>query len=306
MIYRGQQRGERMAQRAIPLGENKALGGEGKVRSSWLIAIGTIGVLLVGGAIALETWVAAGSIWAAVLLELGAGTLLFTLLFMAERHLVRRATTQLISALTPEDLSHLTGERSDTHIRQTFATGGPVDIAYKWLEAAASGDYETMWRLSDHDWQTSRIQAWLWNGRDNFGYSIPHLESLLTAMRDGSAPDLWDSFVRSERRQYQELFYKVDVSKLGASDRRRRVAPDYELILIIELEGHKSGFKVEEPLVIPSRQFLMHRVGKQWLFANFNTSCPPTPGWPPGWWMAEDPAVLQYEAEKQAQEPGPS
>jgi len=52
----------------------------------------------------------------------------------------------------------------------------PAESASAWIQAAARGDYEEMWRLSDENWRLCRAQAWPWSNRAQLG-----LDSMTTS-----------------------------------------------------------------------------------------------------------------------------
>jgi hypothetical protein len=120
-------------------------------------------VFLVGAAavfIAFKREVGTPSIW----LELGAGTMLFVVLYWVERRLVRNETERLMETFTGniEQLEEMaaTLQRADT---VDHSESGPAEIASKWLYAMRHGHFETAWNLSDPSWRLCRAQAWLWN-----------------------------------------------------------------------------------------------------------------------------------------------
>ena len=94
----------------------------------------------------------------------------------------------------------------------------------------------------------------------------------------------------------------VDPEKWGAASRRRRLARDYDLVVLAPV-GETGGYFVNTATALPQAMtFVMHNVNGAWLVANHIGSAPPRPGWPPAWWATNDPTV---EALTDDDEPGP-
>jgi hypothetical protein len=83
----------------------------------------------------------------------------------------------------------------------------------------------------------------------------------------------------------------IDPEKYGSASRRRRVARDYDLVVLAPV-GDTGGYWVTTATSIPNALlFSMHRTGNSWLVASHLGAAPPTPGWPPTWWVTDDPAI---------------
>ena len=83
----------------------------------------------------------------------------------------------------------------------------------------------------------------------------------------------------------------IDPEKWGAASRRRRLARDYDLVILAPV-GDTGGYFVNTATALQQAlTFVMHDVNGAWLVANHIGSAPPRSGWPPAWWATNDPAV---------------
>jgi hypothetical protein len=90
---------------------------------------------------------------------------------------------------------------------------------------------------------------------------------------------------------FVDVWGNLDLSRYGAASRRRRLAADYDLVILAPT-GNTGGYFVNTATSIPNAlTFVVVRTGNGWLIANHTGSAPPRPGWPPAWWVPDDPAV---------------
>lgn len=274
---------------------NEATGNE-RLRGGWLVAIGLLGACLVAGAIVLDFVANRNDILPAVLLNAGTGTLLFAVLFYAEKRLVVRETAKITSAITwtEEQIRDLASKGPD-ELADPRAIAAAEDI----VQAMVDGRYEDAWARAHPAWRLSRIQAWLWNNRDHFGYDLRELERLAAQVFDQEehSPH-WQSFIETERQQFAEAWSDIDFDSHGFATSKRRRGPGFELVLIVPLGNHTDGFVVNEPTpVFGAIRLLMYRSDDGWQLASHVGEALPSPGWPPAWW-ADDPAVAVWEREQ--------
>jgi hypothetical protein len=169
---------------------------------------------------------------------------------------------------------------------------GQIEIAYKFLRAMRAGRFEEGLEYADENWQMCRIQSWLWNNREHFSSDITELQRLAESLLNDHEPmDAWKEFVASEASSFAEAWAPLDPDKLGAASRRRRIARDYDLVILAPV-GESGGYFVTTATAIPNAiTFVMHHVDGDWLVANHVGTAPPRPGWPPAWWTSNDPAI---------------
>jgi hypothetical protein len=239
-------------------------------------------------AVALDLRYGLTNIVPSVVLELGAGVLLFALLFWAERRLIVRGqqqTAALIEALTGSDVDPAMADR--------YSVTGPIVVADTFWRAAIKGDYVTAWDHADDNWRLCRAQAWLWNNRDHFGDDLETLGDLAECLvRDRESCPVWENFVHVERQQFIDEWGDINPDEFGAGSTRRVVAPGYEIVRFIPLGEFRRGFIVHEPhIVLRGFQFLVHLTDDGWRVSSFAEAAP-VPGWPPSWWLQDDPAAI--------------
>jgi hypothetical protein len=173
-----------------------------------------------------------------------------------------------------------------------FAPGGQVDVVYRFVGLAQQGHYEEALAFADDNWLRCRVQAWLWNNRDHFGDDLNSLDGLVDKMmsqRAGNAT--WRDLVTVEASSFVEVWGNLDLDHYGAASYRRRVAPEYDLVILAPT-GNTDGYFVSSATAVPNAlTFLVVQTGNGWLVANHIGSAPPRPGWPPAWWNPNDPAV---------------
>jgi hypothetical protein len=272
---------------------------EERVRRWPLWVLGLIGAASVTTAWYLDTVYQMDNIVPSLFLELGAGTFLFAFLFWAERRIVRREvrkqTEALIEALTdsPSQLAQMADDPDLATLSARFADEGAIGTALRFVRAAAEGRYEDAWALTDENWKLCRAQAFLWNNRDHFSEDPAQLDKLAARIVRSTASELWKSFCMTERDQYLQLWGDIDISRWGAASRRRRIARDFEIVILSPLgEYANTGFIVKQLTALPGAiKLVMHHTDEGIKVATHVAEAPPTPGWPPAWWVTDDPAV---------------
>lgn len=177
-------------------------------------------------------------------------------------------------------------------IDSRFDDGGQIDVVFSFCKLAQSWQYEEAIKLTDANWLECRLKAWLWNNRSVFGDDLLILDSLVVeALRDRSASEVWRDFVETENRSINEAWGQIDFDQMGAGSRRRRVAPDYDVVILAPV-GSTGGYYVESAVQLRNAlQFLVRRMDDKWLVANHIATAAPVPTWPPTWWAIGDPAI---------------
>lgn len=181
-------------------------------------------------------------------------------------------------------------------IDDRFNDGGQVDVVFRFCRLAQSWQYEEAIKLADANWLECRLKAWIWNNRSVFGDDLMTLDSLVDeALRDRSASEVWRDFVETENRSINEAWGQINFDQMGAGSRRRRVAPEHDVVILASVGG-SGGYFVESAVQLPNAlQFLVHRLDGQWLVANHIATAAPVPTWPPTWWAIGDPAIEGLE-----------
>ena len=184
-----------------------------------------------------------------------------------------------------------------------YGDTGQIGVAYKFLRAMREGRFEDGLLLADESWRLCRVQAWLWNNRGVFGPDIAELNRLVKSLVEDHEPtEAWIGFVETETASFVKAWGQIDPDKWGAASRRRRLARDYDLVILAPI-GETGGYYVDTATALPhAMTFVMRNVNGTWLVANHMGSAPPQPGWPPAWWTTDDPAV---EALTDGDEPNP-
>lgn len=180
---------------------------------------------------------------------------------------------------------------SDT-LDDRYSDNGQIGVTYRFLRTMREGRVEEGFTLADENWRLCRVQAWLWNNRNLFGSETAELDQLATSLTESHEPkDTWAGFITTEARDFVEAWGQIDPDKWGAASRRRRLARDYDLVILAPV-GETGGYFVNTATALPQAMtFIMHNVNGAWLVANHIGSAPPRPGWPPAWWTTTDPAM---------------
>ena len=240
-----------------------------------------------------------------VALELGAGIMLFAFLYWAEKRLVKNQAEQLVQALTSDwtnlqPLKDVAERAEGLSIRES----GPSDIAWNWLNAVCSGHYETAWELSEPNWRLCRVQAWLWNNKwlwDNSETAIyGDRDEIATALASSDVRHpLWLPFVQTEEKHFRDTWKDVQPDKWGIASNRRPTGKGYELVVFAPLGPYQHGYLLHAAAYINNLRLLMHETEGGWLMASHISVAPPSPGWPPSWWVVGDPPLFEDSAESE-------
>ncbi|GGS01587.1 hypothetical protein GCM10010269_45610 [Streptomyces humidus] len=173
-----------------------------------------------------------------------------------------------------------------------FEDEGQLGVAFRFIRHMTAGEFDDAVNLADENWLRCRIQAWLWNARAFTGDDEAQMQATTDAMmitRSGHA--FWEAFSSAEVEFFQDAWGEIDPDQLGGASRRRRVARDYDLVIVAPL-GESGGYFVNSPTPVPGGlTFLMHNSDGSWLLANHLGGAPPLPGYPPSWWIANDPSL---------------
>ena len=175
---------------------------------------------------------------------------------------------------------------------ERFAQGGQVDIVLTFAKLMQLGAYEAAIALAEDNWIRCRVYAWLWNNRAVFGEDIDRLEELADAMLEGRDSDsTWADFVDTESRQFAENWGEIDLDEYGTAGKRRRIARDLDLVLLLPV-GASGGYFVMSATAVPNAMsFLVRRYGDTWRIANHAGHAPPLAQWPPVWWITDDEVI---------------
>jgi hypothetical protein len=181
---------------------------------------------------------------------------------------------------------------SDDGSASRFEDDGQVGVAFRFLHAMRDGRVTDGLALADENWRLCRIQAWLWNNRDDLSKETTQLDQLAASLvSDQQPPHIWQAFLNSEAEQFGEAWHSIDPAALGAASRRRRIARDYDLVILAPT-GKSGGYFVTEATALSDAMtFVMHRTEEGWRVSSHTGSAPPAPGLPPAWWITNDPAV---------------
>lgn len=245
--------------------------------------------------------------WASVLSNVGVALFLFSILYWFQKRIEQRII-EGIQILSSEDLER----RRETEIEDPLMPGdflqdyGPLQTAVALIGFIEKRDLTSVWRLSDPNLRLCRAQAWVFNNVTTLGLSAAHSESwdnvaryLVSGPHEGE--ELWDGFAKCEADQLFEAFRHYFGDAGGWSQRRRVVGPRHEVILITRLpEDAPQGYVVTKPLMVESSVELLlvcvddHRspLGRRYQVSAY-TRHMPLPGWPPTWWITDDPVAVQ-------------
>lgn len=174
--------------------------------------------------------------------------------------------------------------------REMFEDAGQVGVALRFIALMRESKYDQALALADSNWSLCRIQARLWNMHLEGTLTRESLPDLADSLHRRHEPaDFWDGYVAAEGQQIADAWRQLDPSNLGAASRRRRMARNYDLVVLAPLGASTEGYFVTEATMIPNAvAFLMHKVNGHWLVSNHVGTAPPTPGWPPTWWTSLD------------------
>lgn len=244
--------------------------------------------------------------WSSVFVNAGTALLLFAVLLVFQRSLVERAVNETVRRLTREELESKWAETTDNPLTpgDFHDDLGPA-VASAFVRDCSSGDYRDALLLADPDWRLSRAQAWIFNNLASLGLQgTPHdaWDDLARCLATGphEANSQWEEFLSTETAQFREVFSDFDDDRWGWSQRRRIIGPRHEVVVALPLpQDAPDGFVLNAPLVVPrSIQVLLRCLeleGKRmYLVAGVNVDAPPLPGWPPSWWIIDDPVAAAH------------
>ncbi|WP_345552062.1 hypothetical protein [Streptomyces lannensis] len=179
---------------------------------------------------------------------------------------------------------------------ERYDDDGQLGTAFRFVAHVMAGEFDEAADLADANWLLCRIQAWLWNNRTRFGGDLDNLAGLADAMLQNRRDhELWGDFTDSEITGFRDAWGYLDPEELGGASRRRRVARDYDLVVLAPV-GDSGGYYVNSATIVPGAlTFLMRRHEGRWVLASHLTTAPPTPGFPPAWWVVDDPSVEELQ-----------
>lgn len=249
------------------------------INRAWLWIAGVCGALLVLLAVFLNLVWGVSNILPSVSLDLGVGTILFSVLFFLERRIVRRTNLRWVSAL--EELASRTGQ-DPAQMSAHFA--GPVTAVNHFVRAVLQdSDYRQAWTLADPNWRICRAQAWLWNNSSH--PLVAHVDKELAAeelAEVNSTHELWETFAETELEQFREIWSDPDLIAYGTAS-ATRVVDDGEIVLLVDLSEHPDGAIAYEATEVSGVPFLVRQLAGEWVIANLVGDRLPKPGWPPDW-----------------------
>ena len=241
-----------------------------------------------------------GFIWYSVFPGIVAFLLFVSVLGMVtNRELPPEATGELPPGAVPvrtdtasEQVASAVAIASSGPADERFSDSGQVGVAYSFLGSMREGRFEDGLVYADRNWLLCRVQSWLWGNRDTFGLDIDELQRLAEDLVEKRMPsEVWKQFVTSETSNFTTAWMTLSPDKVGAASRRRRVARDYDLVILAPI-GESGGYFVNQATMLPKAlTFVMHLLQGRWLVANHVGTAPPIPGWPPAWWTSDDPAI---------------
>ena len=286
-----------------------------RVRRGWLLTIGALGLSAVVSYVVLELNEVGGP-WSGLALELGAGVLLFAVLFLLERRIVANAVTTALARISKDDKEQMWADPLSNPLTpgDFYSEIGPLAVAGAFVRDLADGNFEEAWLLADANWRLCRAQAWIFNNLKALGVSDQASRDVMAAHLAAGPhanDSTWKSFASIEAAAFMSLLGDFDDDKWGWSQRRRIVGPTHELILAMPLPSDApDGFVVDKPTILTESIKVLigaHVVeeGVFYLVAGLNNETAPTPGWPPTWWALEDPVALATHPGL-AGDPGPA
>lgn len=243
-----------------------------------------------------------------LVLELGAGVLLFAVLFVVQVRAVERAVSAA-RALTEDDMGSTFAEGRSNPLTpgDFYDDAGPLALASVVLRGLAAGNLRDVWWLFDANLRRCRALAWLYNNRHALGLadaSPEDVDRLASELADlNELPGgLTDQFMSSERDQYRDALHEFGDDGWGWSQRRRVVGPDHEMVIAVRLPADAPfGIIVERPTIVPHALTILvsrRAVGglTHYEVAGINCDAAPLPTWPPTWWIVDDPAAVAAHA----------
>lgn len=273
------------------------------VRRRWLIVTGFVGFASVVTYVVLELEDVGGP-WSGLALELGAGVLLFAVLFLVERRIVSTAVTTALARITRANKERMWADPEANPLTpgDFHSDIGPLAVASAFVRDVADGNFADAWLIADPNWRLCRAQAWIFNNlvQLNLLDDLERRDQLAEHIANGphTHDETWRAFAQIEAEGFRATVGDFDDDRWGWSQRRRIVGPSHEVILASPLPPDApDGFMVGNPTLLEeSIQVLVssHQLerGVMYLVAGVNQQAAPVPGWPPTWWSLEDPAAL--------------
>tara|TARA_R100000935_G_scaffold27496_1_gene47675 strand:+ start:202 stop:1122 length:921 start_codon:yes stop_codon:yes gene_type:complete len=272
------------------------------IRLGPLLVTGALGLALVVAHIVVELEGDAPAL-SGLMLEVGAGLLLFAVLLVVQNRLVERAISAA-RGLTPDELvsKQAEGEANPLTPGDFHADLGPLAVAGAVVRDLADGAFRDAWLLFDPNLRRCRAMAWLYNNRaqlglpEQFSAEAEELVDVLMELRDHPS-GLADHFIEIEARQYAEGLAGYNDDLYGWSQRRRIVGPMHEMVLAIRLPSDAPhGILVDRPTIVSDTIKVLvsaHVVSDRvlYLVAGINYEAAPLPTWPPTWWAIDDPVA---------------
>ncbi|TCC43501.1 hypothetical protein [Kribbella sindirgiensis] len=256
---------------------------------------------LIGAAFGLWTWYLArdGFVWYVTFPGVASALMLISIMGQLTGRELPPGSSDLPEGATPvrtdtaaEQIASSIALAASSGLDGRFAEGGQVWVCYQFLTSMREGRYEEGLTFADHDWALCRVQSWLWNNRDSFGADLGELDSLAASLANHHEPtEAWAGFVETETNQFVTTWEPLDPDRYGAASHRRRIARDYDLVILAPV-GSSGGYFVTSATAVPNALiFVVHRESDAWLVSNHVGMAPPTPGWPPVWWATQDPSI---------------
>jgi hypothetical protein len=186
-----------------------------------------------------------------------------------------------------------------------FSDSGQIGVVYKFFGAMREGRVEEGFALSDPDWQLCMVQTWLWRTRRN-SFARPSEVNDFAArlLRDCDPTDVWEAFVSDVSRMFISEWGLLDPESWGAASNRRRIAFDYDLVIVAPIVNGQGYFVTTATLIPDNMRFVVHHLDGRWLIAHHAGMAPPRPGWPPAWWVINDPDLEQTSDGGSSAKPG--
>lgn len=279
-------------------------GAEKQLSRPWLASAAIVGTVLIAFHLLWES--NTPHPWSSLALEAGASILLFVLLLLFERMLVERTVTSTVRRLTALELE----EQRETEGLNPLTPGdfrdsiGPLAVAGAFIRDVAVGNFRDAFLLGDPTWRLCRAQAWLHNNRETL-----KLDEIADDERDELARHLangphdgepvWEAFNRTESDQFRRAFERYDDDTWGWSQRRRIVGSHHEVVIATPLpRDAPHGFVAQGPTILGEAIHVLlacHVVDGKRIYnvAGIDATAPPAPGWPPSWWIIDDPVAAE-------------
>jgi hypothetical protein len=274
------------------------------LRTGPLVATGAVGLILVLLYVVLELGEDPPRL-SGLLLEIGAGLMLFALLLVVQVKLVERAISSA-RGLTEQDLAAAQAEGGLNPLTpgDFHDDIGPLAVAGAVVRDLADGNLRDAWLLFDPNWKRCRAMSWLYNNREQVGLpadltdEVEQLAEELAQLHD-VAGGLTDHFVASEAHDYADLLRGFDDDRWGWSQRRRIVGPRHEIVLALPLPTDAPhGIVVDRPMIVTRAIKILVSYQSApdgtppYLVAGINCEAAPLPTWPPTSWVIDDPAAV--------------